>query len=35
MLTEAQVKAYHRDGFVKAEGLFSPEEVEELNSEMN
>lgn len=35
MLTQEQVADYHRDGFVKAEGLFSPEEVTALNDEMN
>ena len=35
MLTEKQVEAYKRDGYVKAEGLFTPDEVEEFESEMN
>ena len=34
MLTKEQVEDFNRDGYVKAEGLFTPEEVEELNSEM-
>ena len=34
MLTENQVEDFKRDGFVKAEGVFSPQEVEDLNSEM-
>ena len=29
MLTENQVEAYHRDGYVKVESLFTDEEVEE------
>ena len=28
MLTEKQVEAYKCDGYVKAEGLFTPDEVE-------
>ena len=35
MLTEKQVEAYKRDGYVKAEGLFTPDEVEEFGSAMN
>ena len=35
MLTEKQVEAYKRDGYLKAEALFTPKEVEELESEMN
>ena len=35
MLTEKQVEAYKQDGYLKVEGLFTPEEVKELNSEMN
>lgn len=35
MLTQTQIDAFHRDGFVKAEGLFSPGEVQHLNAEMN
>ncbi len=34
MLTEEQVAAYNRDGYVKVEGFFSPQEVDELGSEM-
>jgi len=34
MLTKEQVEAYHRDGYLKVESLFTPEEVRELNSEM-
>ena len=30
MLTQKQVEAYKRDGYLKAEGLFTPKEVEEL-----
>ena len=35
MLTEKQVEAYKRAGYLKVESLFTPQEVEELNSEMN
>ena len=35
MLTEKQVEAYKRDGYLRVEGLFRQEEVKELNSEMN
>ena len=35
MLTEKQGDAYKRDGYLKAEGLFTLEEVKELNSEMH
>ena len=35
MLTEKQVEAYKQDGYLKVEGLFTSEEVKELNSEMN
>ena len=35
MLTAKQVEAYKRDGYVKAEGLFTPDEVEEFGSAMN
>ena len=35
MLTEKQVEAYNQAGYLKVEGLFTPQEVEELNSEMN
>ena len=35
MLTEKQVEAYKRDGYLRVEGLFTQEEVKELNSEMN
>ena len=34
MLTQDQIKKYNEDGYVKVEGLFAPEEVEELGSEM-
>ena len=34
MLTQEQIKAYNEHGYVKVEGLFTPEEVEELGSEM-
>jgi hypothetical protein len=35
MLTEKQIEAYKRDGYVRAEGLFTPDEVEEFGSAMN
>ena len=34
MLTEEQIAAYRRDGYVKVEGLFSADELEALRSEM-
>ena len=34
MLSQEQVSAYHRDGFLKVGGLFSDDEVAELESEM-
>ena len=34
MLTQEQINAYNEDGYVKVEGLFTPDEVEELGSEM-
>ena len=34
MLTKEQINAFNRDGYVKVEGLFSPEESAELASEM-
>ena len=34
MLTQEQIRAYNEDGYVKVEALFTPEEVEELGSEM-
>jgi phytanoyl-CoA hydroxylase len=34
MLSPDQIDAYHRDGFVKVEGLFSSAEVEELAGDM-
>ena len=34
MLTGSQVEAYKQDGYPKVEGLFTPGEVEELNSEL-
>ena len=34
MLTKDQIDAYHRDGFVRVEGLFKPEEVCELAGDM-
>ena len=34
MLTQEQIKTYNEEGYVKVEGLFTPEEVEELGSEM-
>ena len=34
MLTKEQVEDFNRDGYVKAEGVFTPAEVEDLNSEM-
>ena len=34
MLTESEIKAYHEDGYLKVEQLFTPEETEELGSEM-
>ena len=34
MLSQEQINAYNRDGYVKVEGLFSPEESAELASEM-
>lgn len=35
MLNEEQVEAYRENGYLKVEGLFSCEEVEELEGEMN
>ena len=34
MLTDAQIDAYHRDGYVKVEGLFTPDEVAALAGDM-
>jgi hypothetical protein len=34
MLTGSEIKAYHEDGYLKVEQLFTPEETEELGSEM-
>ena len=34
MLTRDQIDHYHRHGFVKVEGLFSPQETEELAADM-
>ena len=34
MLSQEQVSLYHRDGFLKVGGLFSDDEVAELESEM-
>ena len=34
MLTQEQIAAYHQDGYIKVEGLFTPKEVEVLGSEM-
>ncbi len=34
MLTEEQIEAYHREGYLRVEGLFTDEEIEELASEM-
>ena len=34
MLTREQIDVYHRDGFVKVEGLFSPDEVADLAGDM-
>ncbi len=34
MLTQEQIQAYQDEGYLKVEGLFSPEETEELGSEM-
>ena len=34
MLTREQIDAYHRDGFVKVEGLFTPDEVADLAGDM-
>ncbi len=34
MLTEKQIEAYHRDGFLRVEGLFTDEETEQLGSDM-
>ncbi|MBT7099275.1 hypothetical protein HN937_17990, partial [Candidatus Poribacteria bacterium] len=34
MVTPEQVQQYREEGYVKVEGLFSPDEVGELGSEM-
>ena len=34
MLSQEQVSVYHQDGFLKVGGLFSDDEVAELESEM-
>ena len=34
-LSPAQIEAYHRDGYYKAEGLFTSDEVQELGDGMN
>ena len=34
MLSQEQVSVYHQDGFLKVDGLFSDDEVAELESEM-
>ena len=34
MLSQEQIDAYRRDGYVKVEGLFSPDETAELGAEM-
>ena len=33
MLTQEQIKTYNEEGYVKVEGLFTPEEVEDLGSQ--
>ena len=34
-LSDAQTDQYRRDGYCRAEGLFSPDEVKELGEEMD
>ena len=35
MLSATQIEAYQRDGYLKVEGLFKPQEVDELGAEMD
>ncbi len=35
MLTASEIESYHEDGYLKVEQLFTPEETEELGSEMD
>ena len=35
MLTADQIEHYREEGYVKVEGLYTPEEVKELGDDMN